>query len=73
MVLLDMMYPVAGGSECLRKIKEEYPAIKTVLYTGYSLSEESEKMINAGVHGFIYKPFDRAHLSQVIAKVLTST
>jgi CheY-like chemotaxis protein len=71
-VLLDMVLPELGGGECLKKVKEIYPSIKTILYTGYTLSEESETMINNGVNGFVFKPFDRSHLSQVIERVLSA-
>jgi PAS domain S-box-containing protein len=71
LVLLDMMLPKFSGGECLMKIKELYPSIKTIIYTGYSLSEEAESIINIGVNGFIYKPFTREHLSQVVANIIT--
>jgi CheY-like chemotaxis protein len=70
LVILDMVLPKLGGRDCFTKLKEINSFVKAILFTGYNLNEEADAMINAGVRGFIHKPFDRSHLSQVVARVI---
>jgi DNA-binding NtrC family response regulator len=44
--------------------------VRAVLFTGYSFNEETDAILKEGVQGFVHKPFDLAHLSEVVARVI---
>jgi len=51
-------------------LKAINPHVKVILSTGYSGSEEAQKILDRGCSGLIQKPFHIEELSQKIRKVL---
>lgn len=58
LVLLDLMMPGVTGFQLARKIRESFPAIKTVLMSAFKVSATQLKRADTGVSGFLMKPCD---------------
>jgi CheY-like chemotaxis protein len=56
-VLMDLGLPKLNGSEVIRLIKEENPAAKIIVTTGYLEPELKAELLAAGVQDYINKPY----------------
>lgn len=72
LILMDMRMPILDGEQATRLIKARDGARKVVVValTASSFEEEREEILRAGCDDFIRKPFDEAHLLQVLARHL---
>lgn len=70
LVVLDMIMPTMGGSDCLRELRQINPAVIAVLTTGYSSDTEIRGIVKEGWSGFIQKPYRAEAFSQVIKSAL---
>lgn len=69
-MMLDMKLPDASGLQVLRFSKENFPAVKVIVNTGYVdqiVIDEAEKM---GRDAFLQKPFDLERLKNEIDALL---
>ncbi len=72
LVLMDIQMPVMDGMEATTRIrgwktKEELPIIAM---TAHAMASDREKSLGAGMNDYISKPFDPAHLYEVLRKYL---
>jgi phosphoserine phosphatase RsbU/P len=58
LIVSDMRMPGMKGSDFLLKVRELYPEIVTVLFSGYADIPEIRKAITAGIFSFVLKPCD---------------
>ena len=70
LVILDMVMPGMGGAELFQRLKDADAGIKTLLSTGYSLSDQAAEILNQGCQGFIQKPFTLLDVSRKIREIL---
>ncbi len=70
-VILDMAMPRKSGRDVFYELQKINPSVKVLLATGYRHDERSEEILNAGVKGFIQKPFTVYELSEAVFKVLS--
>jgi len=70
LVILDMIMPGIGGSEVFDRIRAESPEVKVILSSGYSMNDDTDRIMKRGCNGFIQKPFDIQTLSRKIRTVL---
>lgn len=70
LVVLDMIMPEMNGRDCFFHLRKKHPGLPVVLSSGFSRMEDLEDMKNAGLAGFIQKPFRAADLSRVVAEGL---
>ena len=70
LVILDMIMPGLNGGETYKRLKFLNPHVKVILSTGYSGSEEAQKILDRGCSGLIQKPFRIEDLSQKIREIL---
>jgi PAS domain S-box-containing protein len=73
LVILDMIMPKMGGPEVFTALKTIDPAVKVLLYSGYSNSslDGIDALLKRGVKGFIQKPFTAEDISIAIKKALS--
>lgn len=69
-ILLDLTMPHMDGSETFRKIIELSPESRIILMSGYSEYDVSKKFADAGIAGFLQKPFQLQDLRKKISEVL---
>jgi PAS domain S-box-containing protein len=72
LVILDMVMPEMGGRECFRTLKSINPAVRAVLSTGYGFTVATQEILDEGMVGFVQKPYQLRHLSEVVAVALKS-
>ena len=66
-IVSDQRMPDISGVKFLREVKEKYPDILRVLFTGYTDFSAAEEAINLGeVYRFISKPWKTAELLSTI-------
>lgn len=58
LIVSDMRMPGMKGSDFLLRVRELYPEIVTILFSGYSDIPEIRKAVAAGIFSFILKPCD---------------
>ena len=71
-VLLDMVMLKLGGRDTFLAMRAINPSIRALLVSGYSLDGEAQSILDAGVLGFLQKPFTKADLAQAIAAALAA-
>lgn len=64
--VLDIVMPIMGGMDALRKIKERRPGIKVVMLSALSRKSIVEQALQLGAAAFVVKPFQEACLIERI-------
>ena len=70
-VLMDLGLPKASGSEVIRLIKQENPAAKIIVTTGYLEPELKAELFEAGVQDYINKPYSLDAVLRTVEAVLS--
>ncbi len=70
LVLLDMAMPGMGGAEAFGIIMKLRPRIKVIVWSGYDIGPDIQRMLDAGAHGFLHKPVRAAELAAELRRVL---
>jgi len=72
LVLLDVMMPVMGGYEVLRRLKEDenLKSIPVVMLTARAQERDVVKGIDLGAEDYITKPFHPAELLARVKRIL---
>nr|WP_321414304.1 response regulator transcription factor [uncultured Allomuricauda sp.] len=68
-VILEMDIPEINGIATLRKIKLEFPEIKTLMYSGQSEDVYALSTIRAGAFGYLSKTADLEYIIAAVKKV----
>lgn len=68
-VMLEMDIPEINGIATLRKIKQEFPSTKVLMYSGQSEDVYALSTIRAGAFGYLSKTADVDYIISAIKKV----
>ncbi|WP_297791874.1 response regulator transcription factor [uncultured Eudoraea sp.] len=68
-VILEMDIPEINGIAALRKLKQEYPDIKVLIYSGQSEDVYALSTIRAGAFGYLSKTADLDYIITAVKKV----
>ena len=71
LALIDIRLPGMNGLELLRRIKQEYPQVKTFVVTAYD-EEHKHAAETLGVDGFFAKPVGLESLKQQVVQALAA-
>lgn len=66
-VVLDVMLPDRDGVDCLREIKEKWPALPVILLTGHACMQTGMHGLEYGASDYCLKPIDLETLVEKIA------
>ena len=69
-VLLDYTMPRMHGFDVLKAIRQTHPALPVILCSGYSQQQATQRFAEAGLSGFLQKPYGLQELLDAIAKAL---
>jgi len=69
-ILMDINMPIMNGYETSIEIVQKFPSIKIVALSMYVEHANIKKMLEAGVHGYVYKNADSTTLIEAIDKVM---
>ncbi len=70
LVILDMMMTRMNGRDAFLEMQAFNKDIKALLISGFSIEGEAQSLLDAGMKGFIQKPFSEELLAQELEKVL---
>jgi DNA-binding response OmpR family regulator len=56
LILLDLSMPFMDGEETFRRLRDIHPGAVVLLSTGFTAQERVDRMLAAGLAGFIRKP-----------------
>ncbi len=69
LIITDWMMPEVKGDELLLKIHKKYPAIKSIMITGYADANAKERVLQeVGTLAVFTKPWDSKDLIDLIKK-----
>lgn len=68
-VMLEMDIPEINGIATLRKLKQEFPDIKVLIYSGQSEDVYALSTIRAGAFGYLSKTADLDYIISAVRKV----
>jgi two-component system chemotaxis response regulator CheY len=69
LVTMDLVMPIMGGNEALRRIRADDPEARVVVVTALDQKQTLMESIRDGAIDFIVKPFDRARIVNLLGKV----
>ncbi len=70
LVLLDLSMPFMDGEETFTRLRQMSPNIAVMLNTGFVAAERLERMMQAGLAGYIRKPHRPSELVAHVRRVL---
>jgi len=70
LVVLDLIMPGIGGTQCLQKLLEMNPRAKVIVASGYSVAGQLERISEVGAKAFIHKPYDVQEMLVTVRRVL---
>lgn len=68
-VMTDIKMPYMDGMELAGRIKEDYPATKLLIFTGFDEFEYAKAAVHLEVEEYILKPVNSAELTKVFTKL----
>lgn len=71
-VIMDMIMPEMDGHEAFFELRKIDPDCKIIISSGFARNESLQALQQAGLNGFIRKPFQDYELSHILADILTS-
>ena len=72
LVLLDFMMPGKDGLQVLGEIKDKYPDVAVIIFTGMGSEDIAVRAMKSGAADYIMKPFRNHDLLDRTAQVLRS-
>ncbi|MGO9117536.1 MAG: PAS domain S-box protein [Desulfomonilaceae bacterium] len=70
LVILDLIMPEMGGTECLKEILKIDPQVNVLVASGYSGDASVKETLQIGAKGFVSKPFRVKELLRDVRRVL---
>lgn len=70
LILMDINMPIMNGYETSIELAQHYPNIKIIALSMYVEHTNIKKMLEAGVHGYVYKNADSMTLLSAIDTVM---
>jgi CheY-like chemotaxis protein len=72
LVILDMIMPEKGGKQVFRELRAIKPDVRVVVSSGYGQDEYFHELFDAGIQGFLQKPFVHSDLIRRVEDALRS-
>ena len=71
-VMTDIKMPFMDGLELSRRLKEQYPTVKVIIFSGFDQFEYAKEAIRLEAEEYILKPIDADELSAVFERIHAS-
>jgi CheY-like chemotaxis protein len=72
LVLLDLTMPFIDGEETFHRLREIRPDIPVMLCTGFIQNDRLERLMTAGLSGFLRKPFAPDEIASQVKAIMES-
>ena len=73
MVIVDLPMPFMNGEETFARIREISAGIPVIMTTGFIDQKQLDRMLSAGLSGFVRKPYAPGELLSCVQSVLASS
>ena len=70
LAIVDMVMPCMNGHDAFLAMREINPQLLALIASGYGLEGEPQKMLDAGIAGFLEKPIDLDELAARVSNAL---
>jgi two-component system cell cycle sensor histidine kinase/response regulator CckA len=70
LVIIDMVMPGRDGQDCFNALKAIDPEVRAILSTGYGLDGHAQDALDAGMVGYVQKPYHTQDLVTAVADAL---
>ena len=70
LIILDLIMPVMGGSQCMKEILKVNPNAKILLSSGYTADGPTKQSVEARAKGSVVKPYKAKEILRTIRRVL---
>jgi two-component system, cell cycle sensor histidine kinase and response regulator CckA len=70
LVILDLIMPEMGGTQCLETLLSLDPSVKVVIASGYSAKGSAGETLASAARGFVNKPYDIRQVLEIVRSVL---
>jgi DNA-binding NtrC family response regulator len=71
LALIDIRMSPTDGFSLLKKVKKEYPRMKTIMITAYSTPKTNTRSLELGADHCLTKPIEISELKEVIQSTLS--
>ena len=71
-IMTDIRMPYMDGLALTARIREKYPSMKVLIFSGYDDFEYAQQAIKLGVIEYILKPVNGQELAQILSRVRVS-
>lgn len=71
-VMTDIRMPYMDGLTLTARIREQYPSVKILIFSGYDDFEYAQQAIKLGVIEYILKPVNGQELAEILSRVRVS-
>ncbi len=71
-VMTDIKMPYMDGLELAKRLKQQYPTIKIIIFSGFDEFEYAKEAIRLEAEEYILKPIDKDELTQVFQRIKES-
>ncbi|KAF0095915.1 MAG: two component LuxR family transcriptional regulator [Puniceicoccaceae bacterium 5H] len=68
-VVLDLRMPKSGGMETITRLREEFPAVRVLVFSNYASGDEVLQAFDLGAAGFVVKDMPLESLLEGIRRV----
>ena len=68
-VITDIKMPFITGIELLKRIKQMYTPLYTILLTGYDEFKFAQEAVNHGAYSYLLKPVDPSELGRILTEI----
>ena len=68
-VMTDIKMPYMDGLELSRRLKERYPSIRIIIFSGFDEFEYAKEAIRIEVEEYILKPIDAGELQELFGRI----
>ena len=72
LVLLDMLMPVMGGTQCFYQLKEINPDARVIISSGFTSDADIAALRNAGLCDVVRKPYNLHEVSRAIGNSINN-
>ena len=68
-IMTDIRMPYMDGLELIAKIRQKYPSMKVLIFSGYDDFEYAQQAIKLNVTEYILKPVNVEELTEILTRV----
>jgi DNA-binding response OmpR family regulator len=70
LVLLDLMMPEMSGMEVMKEVRDTYPDLSVIVFTGYATLESAMEALRMGAVDYLLKPCSLREIEAAVARAL---